>query len=237
MTSSQELMQTPVGKKPATGPDTGHYDAARRGWNDRLENEMRGKRAWQFATAGSILIAGIAVVGLAVLANRPPPPPLYVQVNGDGSMEARGHASAGYAVGEKEYRYYLGKWIEKIRTVSLDPIVVRNNWNEGYAFTTPAAANKLNAWARRPDSPMAKLGRETVSVQVTAVLPVSPTSYQVRWVETSYTNQGQVKDQAGWTATFTVRQDKSVPKELEQVNPGGIFITDFNWQRDLAATP
>lgn len=233
MSSSKELLQQPVGRKPAAPPDNGHYDAARRGWNDRLENEMRHARGWRLATAGAGVVTLAAVIGLVLLANRPAPAPLYVQVNPDGSMQAMGRASSEFVAGEREYRYYLGKWVERVRTVSLDPVVVRNNWNEAYAFMTPQAANKLNAWARQPDSPMAKVGRETVSVQVTAVLPISPTSYQARWIETSYSDQGQVKDRAGWTATFTVKQERNVPTALELTNPGGIFITDFNWQRDL----
>ena len=43
-------------------------------------------------------------------------------------------------------------------TLTLDPVVVKNNWQRAYAFTTPQAANKLNAWANEPGSAQKKGG-------------------------------------------------------------------------------
>ncbi|SOO09581.1 Type IV secretory pathway, TrbF component (fragment) [Xanthomonas citri pv. fuscans] len=87
-----------------------------------------------------------------------------------------------------------------------------------------------------PGSTMSKVGQETVTTQVTSVVPVSADSYQVRWVETSFTDQGQVKERATWTSTFTIKQSTPDPK-IELVNPLGLFITDFNWQRDIGSAP
>lgn len=147
-----------------------------------------------------------------------------------------GYASPNYTPGQAEIRYFLKHWVELVRTVPLDPVVVKSAWSEAYSFMTPASANKLNAEARVPGSTMSKVGQETVTTQVTSVVPVSADSYQVRWVETSFTDQGQVKERATWTSTFTIKQSTPDPK-VELVNPLGLFITDFNWQRDIGSAP
>lgn len=234
MSSSKELLNTPVGQRPAAPPASPHYDAARKGWNDRIEKAEDDKRKWRWAAFGLFGVCVLSVGGLVAAANQPPPKPLYIRVNSDGSGQVVGRAEQMNPVGTREARYYLQHWLKLTRTVPLDPVIIKSAWNEAYAFTTPQAANKLNAYARLPDSPMAKVGRETVAIQIRSVVPISATSYQARWTETTYTDAGQVRDTADWTATFTTKVAEPKDDKLAFVNPFGIYITDFNWQRDLA---
>ena len=48
-----------------------------------------------------------------------------------------------------------------MRSLSIDPVVVRQNWLKAYNFVTDKAAVTLNEYARGND-PFAKVGRETV---------------------------------------------------------------------------
>ena len=234
MSSTKDLLQTPVGQRPSSPPMSPHHDSARKGWNDRLEKSESVKRAWRWAAVGGFVLSVGMAAGLIAAAHRPPPKPLIARVNVDGSPQAVGYATPNYTPSATEIRYFLKHWVELVRTVPLDPVVVKSAWNEAYAFMTPASANKLNAEARVPGSSMSKVGRETVITQVTSVVPVSADSYQVRWLETSFTDQGQVKDKATWTATFTIKQSTPDPK-IELINPLGLFITDFNWQLDIGS--
>ncbi len=235
MSSTKELLQTPVGQRPSAPPESRHYDSARKGWNDRVENAENSMRAWRWATLGTGMLLAGAVAGLVMAANQRPPKPLTVRVNTDGSAQVVGHAETDFQPGPTELRYFLQHWPKLTREVPLDPVIVKSAWNEAYTFTTPQTANKLNAYARQPGSPMAKVGVETVAVQVRAVIPVTPTSYQARWTETTYSDQGQVKDTAQWTATFTIKVNAPTSDEVAMVNPLGLYITDFNWQRDIGA--
>jgi type IV secretory pathway TrbF-like protein len=235
MSSTKELLQTPVGQRPGAPPESRHYDSARKGWNDRVENAESSMRAWRWAALGTgVLLAG-ALAGLVAAANQRPPRPLTVRVNTDGSAQVVGHAEIDFQPGPTELRYFLQHWLKLTREVPLDPVIVKSAWNEAYKFTTPQTANKLNAYARQSGSPMAKVGVETVAVQVRAVIPVTPTSYQARWTETTFSDQGQVKDTAQWTATFTIKVNAPTSDEVAMVNPLGLYITDFNWQRDIGA--
>ncbi|ATS24836.1 type IV secretory pathway, TrbF protein [Xanthomonas citri pv. fuscans] len=236
MSSTKDLLQTPVGQRPSSPPMSPHHDSARKGWTDKLEKSESDKRAWRWAAVGGYALSVLLAGGLVALSNRPPPKPLIARINTDGAPQVVGYASPNYKPGPAEIRYFLKHWVELVRTVPLDPVVVKSAWNEAYSFMTPASANKLNAEARVPGSTMSKVGQETVTTQVTSVVPVSADSYQVRWVETSFTDQGQVKERATWTSTFTIKQSTPDPK-IELVNPLGLFITDFNWQRDIGSAP
>ncbi|WP_240327987.1 VirB8/TrbF family protein, partial [Klebsiella pneumoniae] len=70
---------------------------------------------------------------------------------------------------------------------SIDPIVVRQNWLDAYDYTTDKGAAVLNDYARVND-PFARIGKESVTVQITSVVRASDTSFNVRWTERRYVN-------------------------------------------------
>lgn len=235
MTAAKDLMSAPVGHRVPGAPITEHHDAARRGWNDRLENERTHATRWRLAALGAIATTLALAIGLAIASNRPAPAPLVVRVDAEGAAAVAGRAGATpFAPGPAEFRYFLSNWIKLVRGVSLDPVVIKSNWNDAYAFMTPKAANKLNAWAREPGSPLSNVGTSTTQVQVESVLPVSDNSYQARWQETTYAESGAVKDVSTWTCTFTVKVALPANDAEAYRNPLGLFIDDFNWNRDLS---
>jgi hypothetical protein len=69
-----------------------------------------------------------------------------------------------------------------VRSLSIDPIVVRQNWLDAYDYTTDKGAAVLNDYARVND-PFARIGKESVTVQITSVTRASDTSFNVRWTE------------------------------------------------------
>lgn len=235
MTAANDIMKTPVGQRVPSAPQTVHHDSARRGWNDLLENERSHTRRWRVAALGATATTLALSIGLTIAGNRPAPAPLVVRVDTDGSAAVVSRAGANsFAPGTSEYRFFLANWIKLVRAVPMDPVVIKSNWNSAYAYMTPKAANKLNAWAREPGSPLSNVGGSTTQVQIESVLPVSENSYQARWQETSFTDAGAVKDIATWTCTFTVRVLPPIDDAAAYRNPLGLFIDDFNWNRDLA---
>jgi type IV secretion system protein TrbF len=235
MTAAKDIMQTPVGQRTATPPMTAHHDAARRGWNDRLENERSHATRWRMAFFASAATALALAIGLVISTNQPPVKPLVVRVENDGSASVVGKAGASsFDPSTNEFRYFISHWIKLVRAVPLDPVVIKSNWDSAYSFMTPQAANKLNAWAREPGSPLANVGGTTTLIQVESVLPVSEKSYQARWSETTYTDAGVVKEVATWTSTFTVQISPPTTDAQTYQNPLGLLINDFNWNRDLS---
>ena len=76
--------------------------------------------------------------------------------------------------------YHLGRFIGLVRSLSIDPIVVRQNWLDAYDYTTDKGAAVLNDYARVND-PFARIGRESVTVQIASVTRASDISFNVRW--------------------------------------------------------
>ena len=120
-----------------------------------------------------------------------------------------------------------------MRSLSIDPVVVRQSWLKAYDFVTSTAAVTLNAYARDND-PFTRVGRETVAVEVTSVVRASDSSFQVRWIERSFEG-GALKDTKRLTGMFSVVV--VAPRTPEQIakNPLGIYVHSFNWSQDLTS--
>ncbi len=124
----------------------------------------------------------------------------------------------------------MADWIRKVRSKSIDPIVIRQNWLQAYDLVTPRGGAVLNAWAQAHD-PFAELGREAVNVEVLNVVRRSSRTYDLQWRETRFVN-GQQSGQARWRALITVKiQAPRTEAELMK-NPLGIRIEDVSWTPD-----
>ena len=118
-----------------------------------------------------------------------------------------------------------------MRSLSIDPVVVRQNWLKAYDFVTDRAAVTLNEYARDND-PFAKVGRETVAVEVTSVVRASESSFQVRWLERIFEG-GALKDTRRLTGLFSIVLTPPRTVELVRKNPLGIYVHAFNWSQDV----
>jgi len=56
------------------------------------------------------------------------------------------------------------RFVGLVRSLSIDPIVVRQNWLDAYDYTTDKGAAVLNDYARVND-PFARIGKESVTVR------------------------------------------------------------------------
>ena len=74
-------------------------------------------------------------------------------------------------------------------------------------------------------------GREHEAVDVQRVLPLTETSYDVQWSETTYDANGVKTEDAKYSGIFAVRmQPPTTAQELKE-NPLGIYIDTFSWSR------
>jgi type IV secretory pathway TrbF-like protein len=89
-----------------------------------------------------------------------------------GQAQAVAPATADYTPSDPQIAWYLAQFIQDVRAVPADPIVVRQNWLQAYDFTTTAGASALNEYARA-DDPFAKLGKQQVAVDVSSVIRAS----------------------------------------------------------------
>ncbi|WNL48563.1 VirB8/TrbF family protein (plasmid) [Dyella sp. BiH032] len=236
--STKELLGQAIGRKIASAPETPHHKRARKSWNSVLGDAAVREKNWR-------MIAGV-LGGALVLssgaswhyAHLPSPPPLIAErCDATGVTQVIGYAGTANAkVNVQDYRTALSRWIQNVRSLSSDPVVVKDKWAEAYAFMGPQAQAKLNQEANADDSPQKKIGQVTIAVQVGNVVPISPDSYEGRWVQTTYNMQnGAIVDRSDWTATFTVMQREMKSDDPQAlINPNGLTIVDFSWHKDLS---
>jgi type IV secretory pathway TrbF-like protein len=94
-------------------------------------------------------------------------------------------AIADYSLSDPQIAWYLARFIQDVRAVPTDPVIVRQNWLQAYEFTTSAGAAALNEYARA-DDPFAKLGKQQIAVDVSSVIRASPESFRIAWTERHY---------------------------------------------------
>ena len=126
--------------------------------------------------------------------------------------------------------FHLAHFIEQVRAIPADAIIVRQNWLRAYEFTTDRGALALNDYARDND-PFADLGRRSVSVDVTSVVRASDDSFTVRWRETAYRN-GTETGQSNHTGVFSIVIDPPRTEEALRANPLGLYVHGLNWSKD-----
>ena len=135
---------------------------------------------------------------------------------------------------QRRTAHHLARFITLVRSLSIDPVVVRQNWLDAYNYTTDRGAAVLNDYARTND-PFARIGQESVTVQINSVVRASDSSYQVRWSEHRFVN-GAAAGIERWTAVVSVVLQTPRTEQRLRRNPLGIYVNGLSWSRELEAT-
>ena len=77
--------------------------------------------------------------------------PWVVQVDRLGQAQAIAPAVADYRPTDPQIAWHLARFIEQVRSIPADAIIVRQNWLRAYEFTTDRGAMALNDYARVND--------------------------------------------------------------------------------------
>jgi type IV secretion system protein TrbF len=213
-------------------PDT-PYQRAAQVWDDRIGSARVQARSWRYAFFGALGLSTCLTAGLIWQGARGTIVPWVVQVDRLGEAQAVAPADSDYSPTDPQIAFHLARFIEQVRAIPDDPIVVRQNWLRAYDFVTDRGAQVLNDYARTND-PFALIGREQVGVDVTSVIRASPTSFRVAWVERRY-RDGSLADTSRWTAILTIVVQTPRTPDAIRKNPLGIFVNAINWSKELGS--
>lgn len=163
--------------------------------------------------------------------------PYVVEVDQIGEARAVRPAEMAYQPTDPQIAWYLARFINNVRTASLDPVLMRQGWLEAYDFTTRRGSQFLNDYARGA-TPFAHVGERTVSVQVTSVIRASDKSFQIKWTEAVF-ERGSLTGSTRWTAILTIVTTMPTSADVLRKNPLGIYVDAIDWSRefDAAAAP
>ena len=216
------------GKTPQ--PET-PYQKAAQVWDERIGSARVQARNWRFMAFGSLILSAGFAAALVWQSTRGTVVPWVVQVDKLGQAQTVAAATADYRPTDPQVAWHLARFIEQVRSIPADPIIVRQNWLRAYDWTTDRGATALNDYARSND-PFTKVGKQQVAVEVSSVIRASPDSFRVAWIERRYEN-GQLSTTERWTAILTIVIQ--LPRDAERLksNPLGIYVNAISWSREM----
>ena len=207
------------------------YQRAAQVWDERIGSARIQARSWRYAFFGALALSAILTGSLVWQNARGTIVPWVVEVNKLGEARSVAPANAAFDPSDPQIAFHLARFIENVRAIPDDPIVVRENWLSAYDFASDKGALALNDYARRSD-PFAAIGREQVAVDVTSVIRASPRSFRVAWIERRY-RDGLLAETSRWTAILGIAVQPPTNADALRKNPLGIFVTSINWSKEL----
>jgi type IV secretory pathway TrbF-like protein len=206
-------------------------------WDERIGSARVQAGNWRLIAFGALAVTAGMSGALAWQSTQSRVTPYVVEVDKLGEARAISEADKAFTPSDPQIAWHLAKFVENVRTVSLDPVLMRRNWLAAYDFATQRGAVFLNEYARSAD-PFASLGDKAVSVEVTSVVRASDRSFQIKWVETAY-SRGAVTARAHWTGILTVVLKPPANADVLRKNPLGLYVDAVDWSREVepATTP
>jgi type IV secretion system protein VirB5 len=211
------------------------YQRAAQVWDERIGSARVQARNWRLMSFLSLSLASGLAGSLVWQSTQSRIVPYVVEVDAQGAVRAVGPAAEAYKPTEAEVAWYLSRFITNVRSLSLDPVLVRQNWLQAYDFATERGATFLNAYAQAND-PFKTVGERSVAVEIVSVVPVTAASYQVKWTEQSFKN-GSPAGTENWTAILTLVTDPPKTSEAVRKNPLGLYVDGIAWSRELTPNP
>lgn len=209
------------------------YQKAAQVWDDRIGSARLQARNWRLMAMGCLALSAGLSGALVWQSARGTVVPYVVEVDTLGAAQAVAPAMADFRPTDPQIAWHLARFIENVRQLPADPVVLRQNWLRAYDFATDRGAVALNDHARRED-PFARVGDTQVSVEISSVIRASDTSFRVAWIERRYVG-GQLAATERWTAILTVVIQPPRTAERLRANPLGVFVHAINWSRESAS--
>jgi type IV secretion system protein TrbF len=216
------------GKTPE--PET-PYQRAGQVWDERIGSARVQAKNWRLAFFGALALSGGLAVGLVWQSARGTITPWVVEVDKLGQARAVAPAVADYRPTDPQIAWHLARFIEEVRSIPDDAVVLRQNWLDAYDYVTDKGALALNNYARTSD-PFSKVGKIQISVEVSSVIRASDDSFRVEWVERHYADNALASTER-WSAILTIVVQMPTDADRLKKNPLGVYVHALNWSKEL----
>ena len=221
--SAQRYGRTPAPETP--------FQRAGLLWDERIGSARLQARNWRIMAFGGLALSSGMAGGLIWQSMQSRVTPYVVEVDRLGESRAVTAAETNFRPTDPQIAWHLAHFVEEVRSVSLDPVLMRRDWLSAYDFVTQRGAIALGTYARAAN-PFASLGEKTVAVQVTSVVRASDQSFQVKWTETAF-DHGAQSGVSHWTGILTVKLKPPASADVLRRNPLGLYVDAIDWSREL----
>jgi type IV secretion system protein VirB5 len=210
------------------------YLEARREWDERYADLVLGKRNWQIAAGGLLVLGLILASGMVWLSERSRYIPSVVEVDKLGYALTVPQPLTPVALPDvtaRMERYEIAAFIRDARSVTSDAQVEHQTLNALLARTRGAADRFLDEYYHSDNfshNPFKVAEKQTVSVQIDSILQLSPRSYQVRWTEQQRDLNGvAIGSPSHWEAALETEIVSPSSDEAIVSNPLGFCVTQI----------
>ena len=217
------------GKTPE--PET-PYQRAAQVWDDRIGSTRVQAKNWRYMAFGSLVLSAGFAAALVWQSVQGTVVPWVVQVDNLGQAQALAPAVADYRPTDPQIAWHLARFIEQVRSIPADPIIVRQNWLRAYDWTTDRGAAALNDYARTND-PFAKVGKQQIAVEVSSVIRASADSLPRRLDRTTLRGR-QARHDRAMDRHPDHRASAAARCRTAKANPLGIYVNAINWSREMS---
>lgn len=195
----------------------------------RLNKQVANWRIFSFI---ALIIVGISVVGNVVQGTQSKTQPFIVEVDKLGRTLAVRSLDSNDQMTNKKAMYFreMVELIENLRTVSTDPQANFKNMSRGFSRLKGGARNYANEYLGK-NKPNDVGQHQTIEVHVRAAIPISNKTWQIEWVEDSYSLAGTLIKSENWKASMTFSIEHPEDEDEIRKNPIGFYVTDLSWLR------
>jgi len=210
------------------------YLVARREWDERYGGLIKRAQQWRAAAVLALLVALAEAIVIIGVATRPRIVPYVVAVDSLGRVVAAGAIDRTSPIDDRMKQAAITQWVLDMRGVTSDGLAERAAIDHVYAMIgSQSAAQTVVTDYFRANQPFERGSRETVQVEVNAILPNSPHTFEVDWTETQRTLDGKPISSDKWRGIFTLAINPSTDEAVLRVNPFGIYVMDITWSKVL----
>jgi type IV secretion system protein TrbF len=207
------------------------YQKAGQAWDERIGSARVQAKNWRLAFFGALILSGGLSACLVWQSARGTVTPWVIQVDKLGQAQAVAPAIADYRPTDPQIAWHLARFIEEVRSIPADPVVLRQNWLDAYNYVTDRGARALNDCARVND-PFSKVDKAQVSIEISSVIRASADSFRVTWTERRYIDNALATTER-WSAILTVVVEPPTDADRLKKNPLGLYVHALNWSKEL----
>lgn len=236
-----ELPATQAQPQAQAQAEVNPYLCARRYWNEHVAAQRASRQSWQMLGILSLMIALASVGGMIYLGSQSRFIPYVVEVNNQGEAFSVKPAQQMSAIDARVIHASVARFVSDLRLVTPDVALQRRAIYQAYAMLSSKdpATIKTNDWLNGAEdsNPFHRAEKETVTVEITSVLPQTADTWQIDWVETVRDRQGPLRlapyRMRALVTVYTVQPTSKTTEEQIRNNPLGIYVRDFSWSKQV----
>ena len=195
-------------------------------WNKDIKNlKFKNRIKW-----GAILLLFTLYVGQVIYTNyqlsKPTYRPYVVEISG-GEIDFRGVVQEQeLTVNDAIIRNYLMRFVKNIRSVSSDPVVLKESLKDAYFIASSQCQTELTELILSDNPFDLQESDITVDLKFTFYERLTENTWRVQWDE-YYRRDGILQEIVVMAGTFTYFLRYPETEELAEINPFGLYFSDF----------